>query len=75
MLRKIISLSLVGLVVLGGLFALTSSTAVTVASQQVTLTVVHPWAGEERALFLPVLKKAEEALGITIKDVILRTES
>ncbi len=74
MLRKMISLSLVGLVVVGGLFALTSSTAVMVASQQVTLTVVHPWAGAERELFLPVLKAAEAALKITIKDTILRTE-
>lgn len=74
MLRKIISLSLVGLVVIGGLFALTSSTTMTAASLQVTLTVIHPWAGAERDLFLPVLKEAEKALGVKIEDKIMRTE-
>jgi multiple sugar transport system substrate-binding protein len=58
---------------LGVVFSLTSSSGVT-ASQQVTLTVIHPWAGDERELFLPVLRAAEEALGITIEDKTMRTE-
>jgi multiple sugar transport system substrate-binding protein len=55
----------VGLVLVGGLVA---------AQEQVTLTVVHPWAGAEEALFTPVLAAAEEALGIKIETSVIRSD-
>jgi len=46
----------------------------TSVAADVTLTVAHPWTGDERDLFIPVLEAAEEALGITIGETVLRTE-
>ncbi len=59
-----------GLLLLAFLLPLGSATA----QDEVTLTLVHPWAGAERALFEPVLRAGEEALGITIDDTVLRIE-
>ncbi|PKP61589.1 ABC transporter substrate-binding protein [Candidatus Atribacteria bacterium HGW-Atribacteria-1] len=47
---------------------------VTVYAEEKVLTVIHPWAGAEEALFKPVLEAAEEELGIKIKTLIYRSE-
>lgn len=73
MFKRSLTLALAVVFAVGVIFSLTSSNAVT-ASQQVTLTVIHPWAGDERDLFLPVLRAAEQALGVTINDTTMRTE-
>ena len=67
MLQRSFGLVLVALLVLlGG--------AAAQDQDRVTLTLVHPWAGAERELFEPVLRAAEEELGITIEDTVLRIE-
>lgn len=63
--RLLGSVVLALLVALGGLVK---------AQDEVTLTLVHPWAGAERELFEPVLRAAEAELGITIEDTVLRIE-
>jgi len=73
MLKRSLTLALAVVLALGVAFSLTSSSGMT-ASQQVTLTVIHPWSGSERELFLPVLRAAEQALGVTIEDKTMRTE-
>ena len=45
-----------------------------VAYERVTLTLIHPWAGAEEALFISVAEAAEEALGIEIGTRIIRSE-
>lgn len=53
---------------------LVSALAVSGVGKAVTLTVVHPWTGAEREAFMPVIRAAEEALGIQIRDTVLRIE-
>lgn len=44
------------------------------AGEEITLTLIHPWAGEEWDQFAPVVAAAEEALGITIEPIVLRSD-
>jgi len=67
MFRKILSIGLVALLVLGLLAALGGA-------QQKTLTVIGPWAGAEQEKFMPVLQAAEQELGIKIDYQVYRAE-